>query len=235
MLNLFLIEALSVVEKGRNKICVVSDIPEAFSTPKVSTPPVEITKFPFVGYAEWQLHEIIASQKGFTDEAFIILDEQTLHDGHTCRLTHRKQARYFSVRSDFRGAQRRLDAILNESTNMQRLRNEAAMNGGVLGNDQAPTKHMAEMQTAVSLLNKPTTEKTWETCCKPHCGFQNYALIPVFCTTELPLKVSLATLVPLHLKVLIYGEFTRRLMISLEQPTTLPAGQRIRLEPRIYG
>ena len=235
MLNLFLVEALSVVQKGQNKITIVSDTPEGFSTPKVSTPPVEITKFPFTGYVEWQLRETIASQKGFTDEAFIMLDEQTLHDGHTCRLVHRKQARYFCVRSDFRGAQRCLDAILNESTNMQRLRNEAAANGGILGSDQAPTKHMAEMRSAVSFLNKPATEKTWETCCKPVRGNQRDARIPVFCTTELPLKVSLATPIPLHSEVLIYDEFSRRSIISLRQPTVLPAGRRIRTQTRIYG
>lgn len=198
VLNSFLAGARSGVEDGHNRISVVANIPEASSIPEVSTPPVEVTEFPFVGFGEWRLREAITSQKGLTDEAFIILDEQTLDDGRTCRLVSRKQAHYFSVRSDFRGAQRSLDAILNESTNMQRLRNEAAMSGGILRSDRLPTMHMADTQTAVTFLNRPTTEKTWETCCKPRCGHQTNPLIPVFCTAELPLKVYLTTLVLQH-------------------------------------
>jgi len=217
------------------RISVVANIPEASSIPEVSTPPVEVAEFPFVGFAERQLREAITSQKGLTDEVFIILDEQTHDDGCTCRLVSRKQAHYFSVRSDFKGAQRSLDAILNESTNMQRLRNEAAMSGGILRSDRVPTMHMADMLTAVAFLNRPTTEKTWEACCKSRCGFQDNALIPVFCTTELPLQVYLTILVSQHKELLIYSESTRHSMRSSEQPTTLPTGQMMRSSTRIYG
>ena len=76
--------------------------------------------------------EAISSQSRCTDEVLILLDTETLKIGLTCRLVSRKLAQYFSVRSDFLSAQVALDAVLNGASNMQRLRNEAAMVGGVL-------------------------------------------------------------------------------------------------------
>ena len=52
---------------------------------------------------------------------------------------------------------------------------------------------MVNNQNVVSLLNKLTTIKTWETCCKPIFGRQLHSLIPVFCIAELPLKIGLKT------------------------------------------
>ena len=74
----------------------------------------------------------MSSQSRFTDEVLILLDTETSRIGLTCRLVSRKLSQYFSVRSDFLSAQVALDAVLNGTTNMQRLRNEAAMTGGVL-------------------------------------------------------------------------------------------------------
>ena len=74
----------------------------------------------------------MSSQSRFTDEVLILLDTETSRIGLTCRLVSRKIAQYFSVRSDFLSAQVALDAVINRATNMQRLRNEAAMAGGVL-------------------------------------------------------------------------------------------------------
>lgn len=76
--------------------------------------------------------EAMSSQSRFTDEILILLDTETSRIGLTCRLVSRKLAQYFSVRSDFLSAQVALDAVLNGATNMQSLRNEAAMASGVL-------------------------------------------------------------------------------------------------------
>ena len=209
VLNSFLEQALAGVDDSHRRLCVVTNVTDASFRAELSKPPVEVIESPFIGFAERQLREAILSQKGLTDAAFIMLDEQTRKDSCTCRLVSRKQAHFFSVRSDFRGAQRSLDAVLDESTNIQRLRNEAAMSGGVLRNDRARITHVANGQNAVSFLNKPTTSKTWETCCKPGCGHQNKALIPVFCTAELPLKVSSTTPNPRHWEGLIDSKFVR--------------------------
>lgn len=173
---------------------MITSVIEASSTLEPSTPPIEVIDFPFVGLAIWQLAKAIESQKRLANEVFVMLDRQTQDDSFSCRLVSRRQAHLFSVRSDFRGAQRCLDAILAESTNMQRLRNEAAMCGGILRDDRVPTTHVANKQSTDSFLNKPMTEKTWETCCKPCGGAQTHAIIPVFCIAELPIKVCQITL-----------------------------------------
>ena len=193
MLNSFLQQAVVGVDGARQRLCVVNHLVDDSFTPQPSTTPVEIIDFPFIGYAERQLREVISPQTRLTDAAFVILDAQTRKDGCTCRLVSRKEAHFFSVRSEFRGAQRSLDAILYNSTNIQRLCNEAAACGGVLRDDRIQSNHVANSQIVVSFLNKPTTTKTWETCCKPSFGHQLHALIPAFCIAELPLKVGLKT------------------------------------------
>ena len=198
VLNSFLGQALVGLDDGRQRLCVVTNVTDVSSSVEPSTPPIEVIDFPFIGLAGQQLQEAIASRKRLTDEGFIMLDDQTQDDGCSCRLVSCKQAYFFSVRSDFQGAQQSLDAILAESTNMQRLRNEAAMCGGILRNDRLPTRHVATKYSTVTFLNKPTTQKTWETCCKPCCGLQNTPVIPVFCIEELPLKVCSTTLNAQH-------------------------------------
>lgn len=74
----------------------------------------------------------MSSQSRCIDEVLILLDTETSKIGLTCRLVSRKLAQYSSVRSDFLSAQVALDAVLNGASNMQHLRNEAAMAGGVL-------------------------------------------------------------------------------------------------------
>ena len=144
---------------------------------------------PFGDCAEWHLRDAIGPRKRLLNTAFIILDEQTGEDKWTCQLVSRKEAHYFSVRSDFWAAQRCVDAIVNESTNIQRLRNEAAMCGGILQNDRVPTVHVMNRPSDVSFFNKPITCKTWNTCCGAGSGWQDKIILPVFVISELPLKV----------------------------------------------
>jgi hypothetical protein len=195
VLSSFLEEAWAGVKDGHQRLFIVTT-KDADSSFEPSRPSMKVFDSPFLGFAEHQLRDVIASHKKLTDEVFVMLDEQTRKDGSSCRLVSRKQAHYFAVRSDFRGAQRRLDAILNESSNIQRLRNEAAMAGGILRDSDSAQqiKHMSDDRAIPHFLNKPATDKTWETCCKPVCGNQQDPIIPVFCTAELPLKVILAIL-----------------------------------------
>lgn len=190
VVNSFLQQASAEVDEALRRLCIVNHVIDDSSAPLPSTPPIEITSFPFIGYAEHKLREALHSQPRLTDAAFLVLDEQTRKDSCTCRLVSRTEAHFFSVRSDFRGAQGSLDEILYGSTNIQRLRNEAAACGGALRYDRISTTHVTNRHNVVSILNKPTTIKTWETCCKPYSGHQTHALLPVFCTAEIPLKVG---------------------------------------------
>ena len=190
VLNDFLQQAYIGVDETHHRLCVVNHFIDSSSVFQPSTAPIEVLSFPFVDYTDRQLGQIANSEKRLTDAAFVILDDQTRKDGCTCRLVGRKEVNFFCVRSEFKGAQRSLDSLLYGSTNIQRLRNEAAMSGGYLKHDRNPSTHVANTQKVVSLLNRPATTKTWETCCKPSCGLQNFLVIPVFCIAELPLHVG---------------------------------------------
>jgi hypothetical protein len=99
------------------------------------------------------------------------------------------------VRSDFSSAQVALEAILNGASNIQRLRNEAAMAGGVLRDyptSRGTIKH-GQVEDMVRFKNKAPSDLTWERCCKPKCGHQDTITIPVFCTADMPLEVRVSS------------------------------------------
>ena len=182
VLNSFLEQATAGFGDGQQRLCVVTNANGVSFSSEPSMPPIETTVFPFIGFTEWQLIEAIDSQSKLRD-AFVMLDEQTRNDGRTCRLVTHEQAHVFTVRSEFRDAQRSAVAILNESTNIQRLRNEAAMCGGSLKSDRALITHTMNQKISISFFNNSTTR---EPCCKPA---QHHTMIPVFCTSDLPIEV----------------------------------------------
>ena len=70
LLNSFLEQALTGIDKGCQRLCVITNVIEASSTLEPLTPPIEVIDFPFVGLAIWQLARAIESQKKLTNEVF---------------------------------------------------------------------------------------------------------------------------------------------------------------------
>ena len=119
--------------------------------------------------------------------ACVILDDDTAKDGLSCQIIakNRGVGYRYDVRSDFFSAQVALEAILEGSTNVQRLRNKAAMTGGILRNFNRDNTAFVNVD-AVAFRNRPETAPHWTKCLRrqPMC-------IPVFCTAEIPLEVRL--------------------------------------------
>ena len=135
----------------------------------------------------------ISSHKIVTDEVFVILDSETTKNGTTCGLASRYQAHFFYVRSDFASAQVALDALLDGSSNIQRLRNEAVIAGGPLRNYlAAKASEKSHNDEMIYFKNKPQNGLTWGKCCRRRNGDQSPVCIPVFCSAELPLEVTRA-------------------------------------------
>lgn len=110
------------------------------------------------------------------------------------------------MRSSFASAQVALDALLDGATSIKRLQNEAAIAGGALQGDLAPGNDQKGDEKAVEFENRPQTDKTWETCCKPRCGDQNPVCIPVFMTAELSPEVVFVMISPNSFTALIVSD-----------------------------
>ena len=193
MLERFFHEAYSDVKEGHRRLFLVTSksLPSKLQP---STSSVEAFDSPFLGeMADRQYIEIISSHKQFTGRVFVVLDDSTLKSSPTCRLVDYEDA--YAVRSDFHSVQAALNAILDGSTNMQRLRNEAAMSGGHVlrkysANSATPVQHDGNF---LKFENRPPNPPSWEKCCKKRVGAQSPICIPVFCTIEVPLEVILTT------------------------------------------
>lgn len=155
-----------------------------------STSPVGAFESPFLG--EWADRHFIfsvSSHGQINGKVFVVLDKYTLTRGHTCRLVSLFN-KGGSVRSDFYSVQVALDAMLDGTTNLQRLRNEAEMVGGKLqkyhANEVANSNHERDF---LGFQNRPSDPVAWEQCCYSRLGYQDPICIPVFCTVEMPVKV----------------------------------------------
>ena len=134
----------------------------------------------------------------------VILDVHSAEDKQTCQLivTDEVIGHRCDVRSDFCSAQIALEAILDGSTNVQRLRNKAAASGGILRNYTFKDSASAQDQMRiVEFHNRPSTAVSWDQCCRSKMGYQDPMCIPVFCTSDLPLEVGTSLHLSSHTKV----------------------------------
>lgn len=80
----------------------------------------------------YDLYQTISSQARLLNDVLISLDRQTVKDSRTCMLLQRNQAVFAHVRVDFASSIAAAAVIKDGAKSFLQLRNQAALDGGVL-------------------------------------------------------------------------------------------------------
>ena len=192
-INKFFEEAYANLEGRPRKLHLVTEKQSVTEIHPTVGPVDELSRSQFLGLSGPRAWLDPASYHEELDRrARVFLDADSAEDKITCQLilTDEVIGPRSNVRSDFYSAQIALEAILDGSTNVQRLRNKAAVCGGVLQNYTLEDSTLPQDQISiVKFQNRPPTSISWEQCCQSKMGTQDPMCVPVFCTSDIPLEV----------------------------------------------